>query len=258
MIKEPDSRLVRRVHAAANCEPRRGGVRPDMLLLHYTGMVSCERAIDWLARAESRVSCHYVVDVDGTITQMVAEADRAWHAGAGSWGGETDVNSRSIGIEIHNPGHELGYPDFPLPQMQAVAALSRDIVSRNGIAPERVLAHSDIAPDRKIDPGEKFDWAWLAGEGVGHWVMPEPILDAVAERLYAPTSAEVAQVQRDLAAYGYGVDVTGEPDARTASVVAAFQRHFRPARVDGRIDLSTRATLTRLLEALPACRREGR
>ena len=146
-----------------------------MLILHYTGMPSCEDAIRCLASPQSGVSCHYVVDEDGAITQMVPEAFRAWHAGVSYWQGIEDINSCSIGIEIHNPGHDGAYPDFPDAQMAAVEALCLDIVDRNGIPPRRVLAHSDVAPRRKIDPGEKFDWAKLAQAGIGHWVEPADI-----------------------------------------------------------------------------------
>ena len=247
----PDSRLATTVVPAANFEPRRGGRRPDLLLLHYTGMTSCARAIDWLTRAPSRVSCHYAIDVDGEITQMVREADRAWHAGAGSWTGEADINSCSIGIEIHNPGHDLGLPAYPEAQMRAVEALSRDIIVRWSIRPERVLGHSDIAPARKADPGEHFDWGRLAAAGVGHWVQPAPV-DAGDPGLGSGSAApEVAAAQRLLAAHGYGIEVTGVLDAATGLVLAAFQRHFRPARVDGRLDASTVGTLERLVAALP-------
>jgi N-acetylmuramoyl-L-alanine amidase len=157
VIVQADTSLVDAVHASPNIEPRKGCDRPDMLILHYTGMHTADKAIDWLARAESGVSCHYVIGRDGRVTQMVAESMRAWHAGVSHWAGETDINSRSIGIEIDNPGHELGYPDFPDQQMRAVETLSLDIVRRCNIRPDRVLAHSDIAPIRKIDPGEKFD-----------------------------------------------------------------------------------------------------
>jgi N-acetylmuramoyl-L-alanine amidase len=247
----PDSGIADAVKPAANFEARRGGRAADILLLHYTGMLSCDRAIDWLCRVESRVSCHYVVDVDGRITQLVGEGERAWHAGAGSWGGETDINSRSIGIEIHNPGHELGYPEFPEAQMRAVAMLARDIVRRHQIAPQRVIAHSDIAPERKIDPGEKFDWSWLAREGVGHWVAPEPVDPMDLGLGPNATGAQVAEAQRLLGLYGYGVSVSGRMDERTAIVLRAFQRHFRPARVDGWLDHSTSDTLRRLIAALP-------
>ena len=136
-----------------------------MLLLHYTGMDSAEAALDWLTRQESGVSCHYLVDAEGRIAQMVPESERAWHAGQSLWEGETDINSCSIGIEIHNPGHDFDYPDFPDAEMRAVEALCRDILSRHAIPSHRVLAHSDVAPGRKRDPGEKFDWERLARAG---------------------------------------------------------------------------------------------
>lgn len=247
-----DSALVGGVHAAANSEPRRGFTKPNLLLLHYTGMRSAAAAIAYLARADSKVSCHYVIDVDGTITQQVPEALRAWHAGLSCWAGETDINSCSIGIEIQNPGHELGYHDFPAAQMGAVARLGRDICRRHTIASERVLAHSDVAPQRKIDPGEKFDWGWLAAQGVGHWVPSSAARDDDAGLDAGSPAASIRAAQHLFARYGYAVSVTGVLDARTIAVVTAFQRHFRPARVDGRIDLATLATLERLLVRLPA------
>jgi N-acetylmuramoyl-L-alanine amidase len=245
----PDSPHVADVHPAANVEPRRDGRLPDLLLLHYTGMRSAAAAIAWLARADSKVSCHYVIDVDGRITQQVPEALRAWHAGLSCWAGETDINSCSIGIEIQNPGHEMGYHDFPAAQMTAVAALSRDICVRHRIGAARVLAHSDVAPLRKIDPGEKFDWAWLAAEGVGHWVPPS----AVAEDAMCPElrSASVRAAQRLFVQYGYDIDVTGLMDEKSTAVIRAFQRHFRPQLISGLLDLSTLATLERLLQSLP-------
>jgi N-acetylmuramoyl-L-alanine amidase len=218
-----------------------------MLLLHYTGMPSCARAIDWLSRPEARVSCHYVIDTDGLVTQMVAEELRAWHAGVSVWAGETDVNSRSIGFEIHNPGHDHGYPDFPDAQMAAVVALAADVVARWRIRPERVLAHADVAPARKSDPGERFDWhrLWLAG--VGRWVAPAAV-EASDPGLAAGTRHDdVALAQALLRTYGYGIEETGMLDPATAQVLTAFQRHFRPARVDGRLDRSTLATLQRLV-----------
>lgn len=243
MIERPDTRLATRLHSSPNVEPRRNAMTPDILLLHYTGMKSCAAAIDWLSRPESKVSCHYVVDTDGTVTQMVPEHLRAWHAGVGAWQRDPDVNSRSIGIEIHNPGHDLGYPDFPQRQMQAVIALSLDIVARWSIPKRRVLAHSDIAPARKIDPGEKFDWARLARSGVGHWVEPAPLQENCGA---FETCDVICEVQQLLQVYGYAIDITGEADARTRIVIGAFQRHFRPARVDGIVDASTLDTLRRL------------
>lgn len=251
MITNACSALVSALHPSPNIERRIDVSRPDILLLHYTGMHSCAKAIGWLANPQSKVSCHYVIDVDGRITQMVAEADRAWHAGAGTWQGHADVNSRSIGIEIHNCGHDQGYPAFPAAQMAAVLALSRDIVSRWSMPPQSVLAHSDIAPTRKIDPGEKFDWAWLAREGVGLWVEPIPI-DPFDEGLGLDARGSVVgDVQRQLSAYGYGIAETGVLDAASMIIVRAFQRHFRPSRIDGRLDRSTWETLARLRAALP-------
>ena len=250
MSFKPDSRLVSRVHAAVNVEPRHGGARPELLILHYTGMSSADKAIGWLAKAESRVSCHYVIDEAGHISQLVPETLRAWHAGISSWRGQTDVNSRSIGIEIHNPGHEHGYPDFPFDQMNAVIALSNDIVARHGMRPESVLAHSDVAPERKIDPGEKFSWAMLAKAGLGHWVRPSVIRADETGLGVGAKSETVLKAQKLLAAYGYDAPVTGEIDQKTAKVLRAFQLHFRPAKVDGRLDHSTLRTLERLVAAL--------
>ncbi|HTP37837.1 MAG TPA: N-acetylmuramoyl-L-alanine amidase, partial [Methyloceanibacter sp.] len=172
MTAAPDSSLATLWCPSPNREPRRGVSAPDMLILHYTGMESAEAALDWLTREEAKVSCHYLVDEEGRIAQIVAEGERAWHAGQSLWAGETDLNSRSIGIEIHNPGHDFDYPDFPEAEMQAVEALCLDILGRHAIPPDRVLAHSDIAPGRKRDPGEKFDWARLARKGIGLWVEP--------------------------------------------------------------------------------------
>jgi N-acetylmuramoyl-L-alanine amidase len=251
LIAVPDTPLVEELRAAPNFGPRRGGMRPTILLLHYTGVETAAKAIDWLTRTESGVSCHYAVDEAGRITQMVAEEMRAWHAGEGEWAGESDINSASIGIEIHNPGHELGYPDFPEAQLRAVEALCRDIVARNGIGRERVLAHSDVAPTRKKDPGEKFPWARLARAGIGHWTEPAPVVAAEPGLAIGVAGPLVAEVQARLHRYGYGIEATGVVDGKTEFVVTAFQRHFRPARVDGRIDQSTITTLERLIAALP-------
>lgn len=249
MSLAPDTPLVARLHPSPNREPRRGGTRADLLLLHYTGLQCVERAIDWLSRPESKVSCHYVIDAAGMITQMVAESERAWHAGVACWHGETDINSRSIGIEIHNPGHDLGYPDFPEPQLRALEALGQDIVARHAIPPERVLAHSDVAPLRKIDPGEKFPWSRLHAAGLGHWVDPQPLHADDPGYGAGVGGPAVTETQLALARYGYDVEPTGEMDVRTQYVLRAFQRHFRPCRVDGRLDASTRETLSRLLAA---------
>lgn len=237
------------IRVSPNFGPRREGSRPDMILIHYTGMESSESAESWLCDPVSEVSAHYLVYEDGRIVQMVREADRAWHAGRGSWRGMTDINSCSVGIEVANSGHAFGYPDFPDVQIEAVIALCRGIAARHAILPERVLAHSDTAPGRKIDPGEKFPWARLAAAGVGHWTEPAPIGGGrfLAE---GDRGAPAEALQSMLAIYGYGVDISGTFDATTRTVVEAFQRHFRPARVDGVADRSTIETLHRLLSGL--------
>jgi len=232
-----------------NIEPRTNGVKPDILLMHYTEMESAAKACAWLCDPRSKVSCHYLVDETGDIVQMVDETMRAWHAGASSWHGETDINSRSIGIEIQNPGLRYGYREFPPLQMDAVVALSMDIVARNRIRPERVLAHSDVAPGRKIDPGALFDWRLLHQKGIGHWVPPAPA-GSWGGLKNGDSGPQVEMLQKVLAGYGYGLPVTGVYDARTKTVVSAFQLHFRPARADGIADRSTLETLERLIAAL--------
>lgn len=251
-IARPDTPLVAALHPSLNYGPRKGGALPSILVLHYTGVATAEAAIAWLSDPRSEVSCHYVIDEAGRITQMVGEADRAWHAGAGAWAGEADINSHSIGIEIQNVGHEAGYPDFPTGQIEAVIALAQDIITRHRIRPERVLAHSDVAPTRKIDPGEKFPWGLLAARGIGHWVPPSPIMPGDEGLDSGARDSRVREMQAGLRAYGYGVEITGELDVATMFAVKAFQRHYRPSRVDGRIDASTAATLKALQAALSA------
>ena len=223
-----------------------------MILLHYTGMQTGAAALERLCAPDSKVSAHYVVFEDGRIVQCVREDKRAWHAGVSSWAGETDINSRSIGIEIVNPGHEFGYSEFPLRQVAAVIALCKSIVTRRGpVAPDRVLAHSDVAPERKEDPGEKFPWGLLNDSGIGHWVRPAP-LGVEGPRLMAGDYGEaVRRLQHALKSYGYGIEENSSYDETTRAVVTAFQRHFRPARVDGVADASTVLTLRALLETRP-------
>lgn len=250
MIAVADSTLVDTLHPSANFGPRRDGAKPTILLLHYTGVSTAAKAISWLANPASEVSCHYVIDDDGRITQMVAEEMRAWHAGAGSWAGNADINSSSIGIEIQNVGHEAGYPPFPKRQIAAVIGLCQDIIGRHGIRAERVLAHSDIAPKRKKDPGERFPWDILAKAGIGHWIAPVPCEAIEHGEGLGARSRAIAEAQTMLADYGYSVPRSGTLDVDTEFVITAFQRHFRPARVDGRLDTSTFATLKELSAAL--------
>ena len=245
----PDSPLAQAVVASPNRGARIGDAL-DMLILHYTGMPTAQGALERLRDPAAEVSAHYFVFEDGRIVQMVAEADRAWHAGAGAWAGGRDINSRSIGIEIAHPGHAGGLPPYPEAQIAAVIRLARDIVVRRAIPAPRVLAHSDVAPARKEDPGETFPWERLARDGVGHWVTPAPIRDG---RFLAmgDTGQPVEALQAMLALYGYAQPVTGHFDEAMHAVVAAFQRHFRPVRVDGVADASTITTLRDLIAAQP-------
>jgi N-acetylmuramoyl-L-alanine amidase len=242
-----DSCVVAEVDPSPNFGDRKDGRRVDMILLHYTGMRHADAALELLKAPGSEVSCHYFVHEDGRIVQLVQESRRAWHAGKSSWAGENDVNSCSIGIEIVNPGHDHGYPPFPKRQIAAVTALCRSIQTRHNIPPTRVLAHSDVAPARKQDPGEKFPWRTLYDSGVGHWVKPAPIMHFGQTLRPGDRSNAVATMQKLFAEYGYGIEVGGEYDVATRDVVAAFQRHFRPERVDGVFDASTRSTLQELL-----------
>src|SRR6516225_1451307 len=247
----PDSSTVSDVIPSPNFGDRNKGRAPDMILMHYTGMPDVEGAIKQLCTVGTDVSAHYIVLEDGRIVQSVPEAKRAWHAGVSSWAGEDDINSCSIGIEVVNRGHDWGYPDFPSRQIAAVIALCRGIVLRREIPPHRVLAHSDVAPSRKKDPGEKFPWHSLANSGVGHWVQPAPIGPGEAIKL-GTIHESVRDLQLALARYGYGISASGNYDTATMEVVTAFQRHFRPARVDGIADRSTLSTLHSLLVSLPA------
>lgn len=208
-----------------NHGPRAGDGRVDILVLHYTGMPDAAGALALLCDPAAEVSAHYLIERDGTVHRMVAEDRRAWHAGRSWWRGETDVNSRSIGIELENPGHDWGYLPFPEPQMAALETLAAGILARHPIPPERVLGHSDVAPRRKIDPGERFDWRRLARAGIGHW--PDAL-----DRTDGPVPDAEAAL-RLLGRIGYELDDPG-------ATAAAFQRRWRPARVDGLLDAETR------------------
>jgi N-acetylmuramoyl-L-alanine amidase len=253
----PDSCVVAEVRASPNHGERKAGVTPDMLVLHYTGMRDQEAAVRNLCTPASEVSAHYVVLEDGHIIQCVPEARRAWHAGQSSWAGETDINSCSIGIEIANPGHDYGYPDYPRRQIAAVTALCRSVFTRYRIPADRVLAHSDIAPTRKRDPGEKFPWKTLHDSGIGLWVKPAPIVKNGPVYVLGASNPAIRELQEMLARYGYGIELSGRLDAPTYNTLTAFQRHFRPAQVDGVADLSTVETLRALLKARDAARAAG-
>jgi len=248
-LKKPDSSFAASVISSPNRGERRSCRAVNALILHYTGMPTGDVALARLIDPSSQVSAHYLVWEDGRIDQLVPERARAWHAGVAIWKGETDINSASIGVEIVNPGHEGGSPPFPQRQIAATVALAQDICARWSIRPERVLGHSDVAPARKRDPGEAFPWETLWQEGVGHWVAPAPLNGG---GLFSPgeEGPSVRALQAMLALYGYGLDLTGVYDRKTQAAVTAFQRHFRPERVDGKADASTIATLKALIEAL--------
>ena len=218
---------------------------PDMIILHYTGMTSGEAALARMRDPAAKVSAHYMVEEDGRVFALVPEARRAWHAGRSYWRGETDINARSIGVEIVNPGHEFGYRTFPAEQIAAVIDLLGDIRSRWTVPDGFILGHSDVAPDRKTDPGELFPWADLASAGHGLWVDPPPAPGApLAE---GDEGLGVLALQAGLSRLGYEAPTTGRFDEPLATVVRAFQRHWRPGLVNGVADGDSRARLMALL-----------
>ncbi len=200
----------------------------DMLLLHYTGMETSDAALARLCDEAAEVSAHYLIDEGGEVHALVGEERRAWHAGLACWAGERDINGCSIGIELVNPGHEFGYRAFPRAQMDALLPLCQDILGRHPIPPHRVLGHSDVAPARKEDPGELFDWAAMAAAGIGLW--PEA------------REANPAPALED-----FGYDVAG---AGLAACATAFQRHWRPAKIDGVMDGECQGLLAGLLDQI--------
>lgn len=218
---------------------------PDMILMHYTGMVDGPSALARLADPEARVSAHYMVEEDGRVFALVPEARRAWHAGKSYWHGETDINAVSVGVEIVNPGHEFGYRPFPEVQITAVVELVADIRARWTIPDQRILGHSDVAPDRKTDPGELFPWRTLAEAGHGLWVEPPPAPGAPLGE--GDEGLGVLALRAGLARLGYDCPLSGHFDEGLSVIVRAFQRHWRPERVDGVADGETRARLMALL-----------
>ncbi len=236
-----------RERLSPNHTTRPDGMPIDMLVLHYTGMASARGALDRLCDPEAQVSSHYLVEEDGTIWRLVDENRRAHHAGISFWRGHTGLNDRSVGIEIVNPGHEHGYRDFPALQMAAVCDLSLEILSRHPIPSRNVVAHSDIAPNRKEDPGEKFDWEGLAANGVGLWPVGIPDLGTGGA---VRDAAGLADVRRALGDIGYDVPPHGALDPALATVLRAFQRHWRPEAVTGQADSGT---LARILAVARLC-----
>ena len=218
---------------------------PSLLVLHYTGMQSGEAALERLRDPEAKVSSHYLVEEDGRVFRLVAEERRAWHAGVSFWRGRRNVNGESIGIEIVNPGHEWGYRPFPEAQIEAVIALVADIRTRWDIEDRDIIGHSDIAPDRKDDPGELFPWKRLAEAGHGLWAEWPPAPGAPIGE--GEEGAAVFALQAGLTRLGFDLPPSGRFDDATTVAVRAFQRHWRPERVDGIADGETRARLIALL-----------
>lgn len=226
---------------------------PDMVVLHYTGMRTAKGALDRLCDPAAEVSAHYCVDEDGSVYRLVPEERRAWHAGVSSWKGESDINGVSIGVEIVNPGHEFGYRDFPVAQIDAVIGLLDAVRGRWDIPDHRILGHSDVAPARKEDPGEKFPWAVLADHRHGLWVIPDvPPGNVMGLPLgLGDTGLGVFSLQGALGKFGYDILPGGPYDDETAAIVTAFQRHWLPDQVgtdlQGRADARLRVTLMALL-----------
>lgn len=227
------------VHCSSpNHDARPKGMPVDMLVLHYTGMRTSDAALARLCDPEAKVSAHYTIDRAGCIYRLVPEDRRAWHAGQSYWAGETNINGRSIGIELVNPGHEFGYEPFPDAQVASLIALCKAILDRHPIPSYRVLGHSDVAPARKIDPGELFPWSALAAEGIGLW---PSVSFAQTPQIGGWSFAD------NLRRFGYGA--RPEVDVPAQTVVSAFQRHFRPSRVDGVVDAECEAILAALCAA---------
>jgi N-acetylmuramoyl-L-alanine amidase len=222
-----------------NCGPRPDGIAIDTLVIHYTGMIDAESALARLCDPEAKVSAHYTIGEDGTVWRHVAEDARAWHAGVSSWRGEENLNDRSIGIELVNPGHEWGYRPFPEAQMRSLIALATGILARHPIPPQRVVGHSDIAPLRKTDPGEKFDWRQLAAAGISVALLRPAVVIG---------DGEMGEAVRLLAAIGYGIEAEGGGDAALIAALRAFQRRFRQKRVDGILDGETMLLLRAVAE----------
>jgi N-acetylmuramoyl-L-alanine amidase len=218
---------------------------PDMVVLHYTGMPTGDEALARLRDPAAKVSAHYLIEEDGRVFALVPEERRAWHAGVSFWKGERNVNAVSIGVELVNPGHDWGYRPFPDAQIAALVELLTGIRGRWDVSDARIVGHSDVAPDRKIDPGELFPWKRLAEAGFGLWVEPAPAPGAPLQS--GEESTAVFALQAGLTRLGYDCAPSGVFDETTAQTITAFQRHWRPDRVDGAADGETRARLMALL-----------
>ncbi len=225
-------------HPSPNFGPRPGGTKPSLIVLHYTGMPTADAALARLCDPAYAVSAHYLIDEAGTVVELVSPEARAWHAGVGSWRGHQNVNDISLGIELVNPGHEFGYRPFTHKQMAALTPLLKDLVARFEIDPKAIVGHSDVAPARKSDPGEKFDWRHLAAEGLG---LVTRTNTSGRDVLAIPglSSGAVGLAQQRLTQIGYDVTVNGRLDAETLYALTAFQRHWRQQAVTGLLDTGT-------------------
>ena len=222
-------------HRSPNHDNRPDDVGVDMLVLHYTGMQSADAACERMCDPGAEVSAHYMIDEDGTVRGLVPEDRRAWHAGEAFWRSNTDINARSIGVEMVNPGHEFGLVPFPDAQMAALEKLSKQVIQRYSIVPVNIVGHSDVAPRRKSDPGELFDWARLAASGIGLWPIG-----------VEPTSPDAIDANALLDGIGYET-------LDMEQTVTAFQRRYRPAQIDAIIDDETAGLIQSVHSLVDAC-----
>lgn len=238
-------------HPSPNFDERNCRRPVDMVVLHYTGMPTAAVALQRMSDPESKVSSHYMIDEDGTIYRLVPEDKRAWHAGLAFWRGVRDVNARSIGIELVNPGHEFGYREFPAVQIDALILLLRDIASRHEVMPGNYVGHSDVAPTRKEDPGELFPWRRLHAAGFGRWWTDDFKISPNAPVLRAgERGGAVLELQVALDKIGYAIEGSGIYDQHTEAAVRAFQRHWRQSQVDGVSDTETASLIYHIAEQM--------
>jgi N-acetylmuramoyl-L-alanine amidase len=231
-------------HPSPNFERRPLGKSPDLIVIHYTDMMSAEDALARLCDAEAKVSAHFLISKSGALYQLVDPAHRAWHAGTSSWRGQEDINDRSIGIELDNLGHTFGPEPFPTSQVNTLLDLLKELAQIYGIPAHRVVGHSDVAPLRKKDPGELFPWVFLAQNGFGLWpLIPKTVLPA-------PKSLSPLEIQQALSDIGYGCPLTGIWDDDSQKVCQAFQQHFTPGELTGYPSDLTRQMLQGLLEVV--------
>ncbi|MFC4347987.1 N-acetylmuramoyl-L-alanine amidase [Kordiimonas lipolytica] len=236
-------------HPSPNWNERPEGMAPDMVVLHYTGMRTGAEALDRLCDPAAQVSAHYLIEEDGRIFRLVDEEKRAWHAGVSYWQGRENLNHNSIGIELVNPGHEFGYREFPDSQISSLLALLSDIKTRHTVPMAHFVGHSDIAPDRKADPGELFPWKCLAEKGFGLW---SDVAGGETEMIarQGDRGDIVSNLNKQLGIVGYHQDDTGSFDDATESKVRAFQAHWRPETVSGCFDKGTAARLADIVSQI--------